>query len=71
LKNTFSISDINLKNRTQYIDIESRHSNLDYNRSKAYCPAKVSFSSCQRDLIKAFQIEAVIALITKMAIIFS
>ena len=27
----------------------------------------VSFSSCQRNLIKTFQIEAVIALITKMA----
>ena len=42
LKNYFSISDINLKNRTQYIDIESRHSNLDYNRSKAYCPTKAT-----------------------------
>ena len=32
---------------------------------------KVSFSSCQRNLIKTFQIEAIIALITKMAMIFS
>jgi hypothetical protein len=31
----------------------------------------VSFSSCQRNLIKTFQIEAIIALITKMAMIFS
>ena len=35
-----------------------------------YLP-KVSFSSCQRNLIKTFQIEAMIALITKMAMIFS
>ena len=33
--------------------------------------ATVSFSSCQRNLIKTFQIEAMIALITKMAMIFS
>ena len=32
---------------------------------------QVSFSSCQRNLIKTFQIEAVIALITKMILIFS
>ena len=32
---------------------------------------KVSFSSCQRNLIKTFQIEAMIALITKMILIFS
>ena len=31
----------------------------------------VSFSSCQQNLIKTFQIEAIIALITKMAMIFS
>ena len=31
----------------------------------------VSFSSCQRNLIKTFQIEAMIALITKMVLIFS
>ena len=31
----------------------------------------VSFSSCQQNLIKTFQIEAMIALITKMAMIFS
>ena len=31
----------------------------------------VSFSSCQRNLIKTFQIEAIIVLITKMAMIFS
>ena len=30
----------------------------------------VSFSSCQRNSIKTFQIEAIIALITKMAMIF-
>ena len=33
--------------------------------------AQVSFSSCQRNLIKTFQIEAMIALITKMILIFS
>ena len=32
---------------------------------------RVSFSSCQRNLIKTFQSEAIIALITKMAMIFS
>ena len=32
---------------------------------------EVSFSSCQRNLIKTFQIEAMIPLITKMAMIFS
>ena len=31
----------------------------------------ISFSSCQRNLIKTFQIEDIIALITKMALIFS
>ena len=31
----------------------------------------LSFSSCQRNLIKTFQIEAMIALITKMTTIFS
>ena len=34
-------------------------------------PPKVSFSSCQRILIKTFQIEGMIALITKMDFIFS
>ena len=34
-------------------------------------PPDVSFSSCKRNLIKTFQIEAMIALITKMAMIFS
>ena len=33
--------------------------------------AKVSFLSCQRNLIKTFQIEGMIALITKMHLIFS
>ena len=32
---------------------------------------EVSFSSCQRNLIKTFQIEGMIALITKMDLIFS
>ena len=31
----------------------------------------VSFSSCQRNLMKTFQIEGMIALITKMTLIFS
>ena len=31
----------------------------------------VSFSSCQRNLIKTFQIDGIIALITKMDLIFS
>ena len=34
-------------------------------------PTYVSFSSCQRNLIKTFQIEAMIALITKMTLVFS
>ena len=33
--------------------------------------AQVSFSSCQGNLIKTFQIEGMIALITKMTLIFS
>ena len=33
--------------------------------------AIVSFSSCQRNLIKTFQIEGMITLITKMTLIFS
>ena len=36
----------------------------------SYCPV-ISFSSCQRNLIKTFQIEGMIALITKMTLIFS
>ena len=32
---------------------------------------QVSFSSCQQNLIKTFQIEGMIALITKMTLIFS
>ena len=32
---------------------------------------KVSFSSCQRNLIKTFQIEGMITLITKTTLIFS
>ena len=32
---------------------------------------QASFSSCQRKLIKTFQIYAIIALITKMALVFS
>ena len=39
--------------------------------SQTTTATKVSFSSCQRNLIKTFQIEAMIALITKMAMIFS
>ena len=31
----------------------------------------INFSSCQRNLIKTFQIEAITALITKMALVFS
>ena len=31
----------------------------------------VNFSSCQRNLIRAFQIESIIVLITKMTLIFS
>ena len=39
----------------------------------AYCYyyTQVSFSSCQRNLIKTFQIEAMFALITKVGLIFS
>ena len=32
---------------------------------------QVSFSSCQRNLLNTFQIEAMIALITKIDLIFS
>ena len=39
--------------------------------NKGFVLTCVSFSSCQRNLIKTFQIEAMIALITKMAMIFS
>ena len=41
-------------------------------QSNYYCPPQpsVSFSSCQRNLIKTFQIEAMIALITKIILIF-
>ena len=35
------------------------------------CTRSVSFSSCQRNLIKTFQIDGMIALITKMDLIFS
>ena len=38
---------------------------------KCNVTAKVSFSSYQRNLIKTFQIEGVIALITKITLIFS
>ena len=34
-------------------------------------PMMVNFSSCQRNLIKTFHIEGMIALITKMTLIFS
>ena len=36
-----------------------------------YCYALVNFSSCERNLIKTFQIEGMIALITKKDLIFS
>jgi len=36
-----------------------------------YMGTIVDFSSCQRNLIKTFQIEGMIALITKMTLIFS
>ena len=34
------------------------------------CTTGISFSSCQRNLIKTFQIEGMITLITKMTLIF-
>jgi hypothetical protein len=37
----------------------------------SYVLLAASFSSCQQNLIKTFQIEAMIALITKMALVFS
>jgi hypothetical protein len=43
-------------------------------RERVFWPTKgtgVSFSSCEWNLIKTFQIEAMIALITKMALVFS
>ena len=39
--------------------------------SEVFLPPLVSFSSRQRNLIKTFQIEGMIALITKMNLIFS
>ena len=55
--------------------------NLVTNGSKTTClrshamhilsTSNLSFSSCQRNLIKTFQIEGMIALITKMTLIFS
>ena len=38
---------------------------------KCNVTAKVSFSSCQRNLIEKFQIEAMFALITRIGLIFS
>ena len=38
--------------------------------NKGLTTAQVSFSSCQRNWIKTFQIEGMIALITKMALTF-
>ena len=40
-------------------------------RYSIYIRTVISFSSCQRNLIKTFQIEGMIALITKMDLIFS
>jgi hypothetical protein len=40
---------------------------LEKTSSKLICTRLISFSSCQRNLIKTFQIEAMIALITKMS----
>ena len=39
--------------------------------SLQFIPTFVSFSSCQRNLTKTFQIEGMITLITKMTLIFS
>ena len=36
-----------------------------------YLEAQVIFSSCQRNLIKTFKIEAMTLLITKLALVFS
>ena len=40
-------------------------------RMRHYIAHRVSFSSCQRTLIETFQIEAMIALVTKIALVFS
>ena len=51
--------------------IESVHWNLFADLDEPLCLVHVSFSSCQRNLIKTFQIEGMIALIAKMDMIFS
>ena len=45
--------------------------NLTKTRSGTVMVTVVSFSSCQWNLVKTFQIEAMTALITKMALVFS
>ena len=44
---------------------------LKHDKGTMPCPSMVSFSSSQRNLIKTFQIGGMIALITKMTLIFS
>ena len=54
-------------------NIENARANTKMARGSAFWLflQTVSFSSCQRNLIKTFQIDGMIALITKMAMIFS
>ena len=42
---------------------------LEYEKRNFRSYSRVNFSPCQRNLIKTFQIKALIALITKMALI--
>ena len=54
--------------RTAFDDIKKIHFNIVLGHLSQH-DANVSFSSCQRNLIKTFQIEGMIALITKMTLI--
>ena len=47
------------------------HFSPTHKKQHVYSGPLVSFSSCQRNLMKTFQIEGMIALITKVTLIFS
>ena len=62
-----------LKNRKKSTSGEIFSANMTHsvdNETKQFHCQMVSFSSCQPNLIKTFQIEAMITLITKMALLF-
>ena len=66
LPNFFDIEEISRVAPSMVLESTAIERNCDYSRRPT-----VSFSSCQRNLIKTFQIEGMIALITKMTLIFS